>query len=728
MNDKSYTFPAELCLLCRCKHEETSCVDIEVKESCSASSYNSTSPVSSSWICLSSSTSSVPLPSSHDEYSSSRLHNNCSMHSRPRRSHSAGLLGSKLLWMFTFTAIIVLSSAASLAHRNTNVAHQKASIGLDKVQDLDTAVIDEYLENFGYYHHKKHHKALDSNKDVPALGPALPEELHRQHTQQEREEALKRMQEFFHISGTGYADEETKSLMDAKRCGVKDIIEDDDDDDDDDEGSDVIESNNNGAEQQGNFVSEREITITFPEKKRRRKRYAVARYSNGRVNKWQTNHLTWKLVGPSSQLSEQQQRETIRRAIALWGKVIPIQFTEETGVDEADIRFLFGRLRHGPSPDPVFDGRQAHQNTLAHAWGPHVSPKGLPGDVHFDEDDDFSITDELFIVAAHELGHSFGLLHSEDRASIMYPVYQNLPRLGQDDLDAVDYLYGPNSDQSWRSTKAPWTRQGRTNSRRQHFTVRPEWVTRPPPQGVDTCGDVIVNAFLPDPSPENKNFFIAVSGDRVHRLSPTGEIIQSDSLQNVFPDLPESPDVGLSVVKEQTIFFIKGEKMWAYKEGSLMEGFPRSISSMNFPEKPQYSISLQDRDGNDRPLLFGKSYWWMFDSQGYNVARYDSIRTFSRDLPDDILFVAQWSDRRLYAVTNNSYVVLDSIQRSKTHEKPIIGKPDWLSPLCEEIKGPASESGSTVTIVLVVLVICCALIGLGTFVFFKLRKNYKAYI
>ena len=51
--------------------------------------------------------------------------------------------------------------------------------------------------------------------------------------------------------------------------------------------------------------------------------------------------------------------------------------------------------------------------------------------------------------------------------------------------------------------------------------------------------------------------------------------------------------------------FSLGDSMWAYKEGELLEGFPRSINEMGFPEQPKFSISLVNSDGNDWPLLFG---------------------------------------------------------------------------------------------------------------------------
>lgn len=52
----------------------------------------------------------------------------------------------------------------------------------------------------------------------------------------------------------------------------------------------------------------------------------------------------------------------------------------------------------------------------------------------------------LFMVAAHEFGHSLGLSHSNDPGALMYPVYSYsnpdtyiLPR---DDVNGIQSLYG----------------------------------------------------------------------------------------------------------------------------------------------------------------------------------------------------------------------------------------------------------------------------------------------
>lgn len=81
---------------------------------------------------------------------------------------------------------------------------------------------------------------------------------------------------------------------------------------------------------------------------------------------------------------------------------------------------------------------------LAHAFGPGAH--GLPGDVHFDDDEKWVVQGQdgtdLFVVAAHELGHSLGLSHSRDPDALMYPYYGTAVNLGRDDIQGIQQLYG----------------------------------------------------------------------------------------------------------------------------------------------------------------------------------------------------------------------------------------------------------------------------------------------
>ncbi len=56
----------------------------------------------------------------------------------------------------------------------------------------------------------------------------------------------------------------------------------------------------------------------------------------------------------------------------------------------------------------------------------------------------FSTAYNLFIVAAHELGHALGMSHSSDPGALMYPVYSYTTGypLSEDDIEGIQALYG----------------------------------------------------------------------------------------------------------------------------------------------------------------------------------------------------------------------------------------------------------------------------------------------
>uniref|UniRef100_A0A8B9LAW7 Peptidase metallopeptidase domain-containing protein n=1 Tax=Astyanax mexicanus TaxID=7994 RepID=A0A8B9LAW7_ASTMX len=173
------------------------------------------------------------------------------------------------------------------------------------------------------------------------------------------------MQKFFGLDVTGNLDPKTMEAMKKPRCGVSD----------------------------------------------------VARFSTFGT-RWPRFQLTYRIENYTPDMSQAEVDNSIMRALQVWANVTPLRFTRiNSGV--ADIMISFRRGAHGDNSP--FDGPG---RTLAHAFSP---ASGIGGDAHFDDDERFTFTSPngfvLFIVAAHEFGHSLGLNHSNVPGALMFPSY-----------------------------------------------------------------------------------------------------------------------------------------------------------------------------------------------------------------------------------------------------------------------------------------------------------------
>lgn len=103
-------------------------------------------------------------------------------------------------------------------------------------------------------------------------------------------------------------------------------------------------------------------------------------------------------------------------------------------------------LIHEAAPSCKSSSPFSHSGgTLAHAFLPRR------GEAHFDMAERWTLNGHkghnLFMVTAHEIGHTLGLEHSPVRHALMSPYYRKLGRglvLSWDDIIAVQQLYGEN--------------------------------------------------------------------------------------------------------------------------------------------------------------------------------------------------------------------------------------------------------------------------------------------
>ncbi|KAF7700950.1 collagenase 3-like [Silurus meridionalis] len=341
---------------------------------------------------------------------------------------------------------------------------------------------------------------------------------------------LGEMQQFFGLKVTGTLDAETMEMMKKPRCGVPDV---------------------------------------------------AAYKARPQSYKWSTNSLTYRILNYTPDMSEAEVDASIEKALQVWANVTPLKFTRiYSGV--ADIMISFVVRDHGDGSP--FDGPNGF---LAHAFFP---APGIGGDAHFDDDETFTFRStrgyNLFLVAAHEFGHSLGLEHSNVPGALMYPTYSpvNVDKylLPRDDVNRIQALYG-------RNTEKP---------------VNPDKPEPTPPVTPSACDPNLALDAITTLRGE-KIFFKSSFFWRSH---PQFTGIEQYLIKFFWPQLPNNIDAAFEDPSADLVYIFKGQKVWALSGYDIVKqltlqnfGFPASLKKID-------SALYDERSG--RALFFvGKTYY-----------------------------------------------------------------------------------------------------------------------
>ncbi|XP_057677647.1 collagenase 3-like [Corythoichthys intestinalis] len=303
----------------------------------------------------------------------------------------------------------------------------------------------------------------------------------------------------------------------------------------------------------------------------------------GTAFKWQTNSLTYRIENYTPDMSQAEVDDSIERALDVWAKVTPLRFTRIYS-GTADIMISFGRLSHGDFYP--FDGPDG---TLAHAFAPS---SGIGGDAHFDEDETFTFRSNagrvLFLVAAHEFGHSLGLSHSQDPGALMYPIYSYTNpssfRLPQDDINGIQALYGPNPDTDTETNP-----------------------DKPlPPSTPDACDQTMVLDAVATLRGEMLFF-----KDRFFwRVYPQSSTPQQTFITNLWPNAPSTIDAAYESQLSGNIFLFKGRRVWAFRGYDLVQGYPKPITIFGLPKQvKKIDAAMYDVESQRTLFFVGRSYY-----------------------------------------------------------------------------------------------------------------------
>ncbi|XP_021552088.1 stromelysin-2 [Neomonachus schauinslandi] len=354
-------------------------------------------------------------------------------------------------------------------------------------------------------------------------------------------EKIREMQKFLGLVVTGKLDSDTLDMMRKPRCGVPDV---------------------------GDFT-------TFPG-----------------MPKWRKTHLTYRIMNYTLDLPRDAVDSAIEDALNVWKEVTPLTFSR-TDEGEADIKISFAVRDHGD-----FNSFDGSGHVLAHAYPPGP---GFYGDVHFD-DDELWVEDKsgtnLFLVAAHELGHSLGLFHLADPRALIYPVYNALTdlarfRLSQDDVDGIQFLYGP-PPVSLDDPVAP---------------------TESVPSGPETpaaCDPTLSFDAISTLRGEILFFKDRYFWRRTHWSLE----LEFHLIATFWPSLPSGLDAAYEVTSKDILFVFKGNEFWAIRGTEVQAGYPKDIHTLGFPTTVvKIDAAVSDKEKKKTYFFVGDKYWRFDENQ-----------------------------------------------------------------------------------------------------------------
>ncbi|XP_043115156.1 matrix metalloproteinase-28 [Puntigrus tetrazona] len=344
------------------------------------------------------------------------------------------------------------------------------------------------------------------------------------HSADEVKSAIREFQRLSQLPVTGGLDRVTLEKMSSPRCGVQDVW-----------GQEVIGS------------------LTGPRLRRRR--------SAQTGEKWHKRHLTYRIMNWPHNLFPSQVHMAVKTAFQLWSNVSGLIF-QELQQGPSDIRLAFFEGEHNDGTGNAFDGPGG---ALAHAFFP------FRGEAHFDLSERWTLNGlkghNLFLVMAHEIGHTLGLLHSPVRHALMSPYYKKRSSnalLSWDDITAVQQLYGRPAGGSAQQTVGRALRW-----------VSRNWQTSPGPEGGSFTLQYCRGSFDAITVGENGTVLV-FQGHRFWTVS-NGSVSSPLPLQTRWPGLPLAIEAAAFSPLHSKLYFFKASAK-TFSDASSCQGGGSGVS------------------------------------------------------------------------------------------------------------------------------------------------------
>ncbi|KAM4795895.1 matrix metalloproteinase-28 [Rhinophrynus dorsalis] len=396
---------------------------------------------------------------------------------------------------------------------------------------------------------------------------------------------------------------------------------------------------------------------------RRRKRYVT------KNKKWYKRHLTYQIVNWPWYLSQHQMRQAVKAAFQLWGNVSSLTFSEAF-TDPADIRLAFYDGDHNDGAGNAFDGPGG---ALAHAFFPRR------GEAHFDNAEHWSLNGRgrnLFVVLAHEIGHTLGLQHSLFKNALMSPYYKKLSKeyvLNFDDILAIQNLYG--APPSGHLVQLPG----------KQFTHFQDWSTESSgDEDVRLKGSYYCQSVFDAITWGMKDILYIFKGRHFWMVSSDGNVSKPQLIQERWKELPSYVEAAVTSGSDGTFYFFKGGRCWRYNGSTLEAGFPKKCSANGLPTHPDTALYFQPLG---HLVIFKGSKYYVVNEDSLTVEPYypRSLRDWN-GVPSRTNGVLTHPDGSVYFFKGNKYWIFDQ------HKLQVTASGKWAEDLAWI--GSSSEDSS----------------------------------
>ncbi|XP_038059752.1 72 kDa type IV collagenase-like [Patiria miniata] len=390
----------------------------------------------------------------------------------------------------------------------------------------------------------------------------------------------------------------------------------------------------------------------------------VRRHSGGRKRRYyipaeadswspQSTHITYDIVVYSDDLPPSVIDDSIRRAFEVWSNATVLSFERIRG-GQVDISISFYPTMQDHGDNMPFDGPGT---VLAHAFWPWSEDR-LKMDVHFDEAETWTAKSysgaNLWLVAAHEIGHTLGLGHNFILGTLMFPIHFGYNPdfvLHSDDIAGISELYGD---------IAP--------------TPGPTVQDTP-----DLC-QVVIDAVMVD------GFTYFFKGEYYWKvLNGQPEPGYPRRISERWPGLEGGIDAAITVKNDFVwtphtgkTYFFKARRVWRYTLTRLDEGFPKDADQEfpGFPSEINKIKGIFEISGNGETYIFTDGGFYVYNWLGFQGPY--ALQVFG-GIPNNIVGAVQWTDNYIYFFTDNfQYYQCSPWSFSISRGYPRLAHVDWI--------------------------------------------------